>query len=130
VEGHRRNDHRRGEGGGDQGYDVGVLLERRRAGEATAERQGQQEREEDLHAGLGHPQFLQQVGEVAVPPLLLGLVLAAGLLDGHRTSFSVAAELPEGEQRQTPMRAKATSASARGASSGTQWPMPRRVTKR
>jgi hypothetical protein len=75
VERDRRDDHRGGARGGDQRDDVGVPLEVVRLRETAAERQCQQEREEDLHAGLGDPQLLEKIREVAVPPLLLGLVM-------------------------------------------------------
>ena len=45
--------------------------------EPVAERQRQQEAGQDLHAGLGDPQLLQQLVEVAGEPLGLVLVLLA-----------------------------------------------------
>jgi hypothetical protein len=39
----------------------------------VGERHGEQETEQNLHTGLRHPQFLQQLNGVAVEPLVLGL---------------------------------------------------------
>src|SRR5258706_510789 len=57
-----------------QGTDIHNLLKRIDISEAGAEGQRQQEREQDLHSGLGDPQLLQQVAEVAVQPFGLRLV--------------------------------------------------------
>ena len=44
--------------------------------EVLLERDREQEGEEDLDAGQGDPQLLQQLAEVAVEAFLLGLVAA------------------------------------------------------
>jgi hypothetical protein len=64
--------------------DVGGALDGVDVREARCEGQCQQEREEDLHPGLGDPQFLQQLGEVAVGSFQRSLVAGgAGGFFGH-----------------------------------------------
>ena len=46
---------------------------------ALLEGDGQQERKEDLHPGLGDAQLLQLLSEVAIDPVGLGLVAGVGL---------------------------------------------------
>src|SRR5439155_22858276 len=60
----------------DERAEVEALLRRGRRREPLGERQGDQEREQDLHAGLRDPQLLEQLDEVAVGALVGGLVPA------------------------------------------------------
>ena len=47
--------------------------------ESLLERQRQQEPGEQLHAGLHHPQFLQQAGPVAVEPFGFGFAALSAI---------------------------------------------------
>ncbi|UNM13683.1 hypothetical protein J4032_21490 [Streptomyces formicae] len=69
-----RREQRRGQYGQQQRGDVRAALEGVEPGECGREGDGQKEGEQDLHARLGDPQLLEQLGEVAVGPLQLGLV--------------------------------------------------------
>src|SRR5689334_6534999 len=72
--------------GGDRGHDerrlVQLLLPRLRRAELGGERQRQQEAEQHLHAKPGHPQFLEQLDQPAVCPLVRALV--PGVRGRHR----------------------------------------------
>ena len=74
----RRHQERDREGGEQQRDEVDVALEVVDVAEARRERDGEQEREEHLHAGKHDPQLLQELVEVAVEALLLGLGLGLG----------------------------------------------------
>ena len=76
VERHRREEQADGERGGDQGRGVHVVGERVRVLEPGLEGDGEQEGEQDLGAGLGQPQLLQQLVPLPVEPLPLVLVCA------------------------------------------------------
>jgi hypothetical protein len=66
----RRRDQQGGGGGAEhQRHHVGAPLEARDRPEAGLESQGEQEREQDLHARLGHPDFLQELAVGAVGSL-------------------------------------------------------------
>jgi hypothetical protein len=77
-------------GGGDQqqGDEVDGLLEVGDRRPALLEGKNQQEREQHLDPGEHHPELLQQLHQVAVEALLLGLVAALGVL-GARVRASV-----------------------------------------
>ena len=60
-------------------HDVDVALQVGEDREALLERDGQQEGEEDLDAGLGDAQLLQLLAEVAIDPFGLGLVAGVGV---------------------------------------------------
>src|SRR5271165_173648 len=66
------------QGGGDRGQDqagqVQITLGRAEHVEPVGKRQRDQEPEQDLHPQAGHPQLLQQLGEITVIPLRLGLI--------------------------------------------------------
>jgi hypothetical protein len=94
--------HRGDEQGGggrcrQQGHQVGHLREGVVALEAVRERQRQEEGEQDLHAHLRHPQLLQQLGVVPLPPLEVGLVVALWRLDTHGR-LSTPLRRPPGQQ--------------------------------
>ena len=66
VGGGRGDEAGRGGGGGDQRRVEQVPLEQGRLLEALRERHGEQEREQDLHAGERDPQLLQELGHLAI----------------------------------------------------------------
>src|SRR4029079_6255432 len=72
-----RHQQHAGERDADQHPEVELLVEVAETPESLGERDGEQEREQDLHAGERHPQLLEQVREVAIRALLLGFVPSA-----------------------------------------------------
>ena len=81
VIGGRRDEERRRDRGRQQRAEVHVLLELGHLREALLERDREQEREEDLHARHRDAQLLQELVELAVEALVLGLV--GRCLRGH-----------------------------------------------
>jgi hypothetical protein len=79
VVAHRGDQQRRRHRRQDQGGQVDALLGAAEVGKAGGEGQAQQEGEQDLDAGLGDPELLDQLGELAVAGLQLGLA-ADGLV--------------------------------------------------
>src|SRR6478735_3941959 len=69
VERYGSDQQRRRRRGRKQRNDIDRVAERVEAHEAGAEREGEQEAQQDLHAGEEHAEFLQQLGEVAVGAL-------------------------------------------------------------
>src|SRR4051794_10161482 len=61
-----------------QRHEIDVLLERGGGVEPLLERDGQEEREEHLHAGERDAQLPEELGEIAVYPLVLGLLAPRG----------------------------------------------------
>ena len=57
----------------EQRHHVRVLLQVGHLRETLGERDGEQEREEHLHAGERHPQLIEQLDQLAVDPLLVAL---------------------------------------------------------
>jgi hypothetical protein len=53
----------------DQGCEVDPSINRAQAAKAGVERHDQEKREQNLDAGPGHPQFVQQLDRVPVQPL-------------------------------------------------------------
>lgn len=82
VEGHWRQEQAHRQCGGDQSAGEDVVGEPVRILEAVGESDAEQEGEEDLRAGLGQPQLLQQL--VPVPVEALTLRLAAARVAGRR----------------------------------------------
>jgi hypothetical protein len=74
VIGHGPDQQYRRQGRQDQADQVQVPLAGAELGELGRERQGEQEPEQDLHPQPGDAQFLQQLTEIAVIPLRLGLM--------------------------------------------------------
>ena len=68
----------------DERREVGAALEARDLVEARRERHREQEREQDLHAGLDDAHLLQELDEVAVEALRVGLVAQAARRGGER----------------------------------------------
>jgi hypothetical protein len=93
VEGRRRDQQRVGRGPKDQRTDVDSAFEFGERGKPRGEGDGQQEREQQLHAGLRDPNFLQYLGIVSVQPLggrlpashEVPLVMRVRLLKQHRS---------------------------------------------
>jgi hypothetical protein len=73
VEGHRCDEHHGRQCRGHQRHHIDGDVESVQFGEALGERHAEQEREQDLHAGEGDPQFLQQLGQIAVEELVKSL---------------------------------------------------------
>jgi len=71
-----RRDHDQRRGGGHQREEIVALLEARELLELRLEGDREQEAEQDLHAGLDHSGFLQELDQVAVGALELCLVAA------------------------------------------------------
>ena len=122
-----RDQHRRRDRGADQGREVDVLLEVGDLREALLERDREQEGEEDLDAGQGDAQLLQQLAEVAVEAFLLGLV-AAGLAsaDPDRARFRSPLHAPYGESRPRSSSSTATC----GSTTTRRWRRRRRPSGR
>src|SRR5271165_386564 len=74
VIGDRSQQQRGGDRGQDQAGQVQITLGRAEHVEPVGKRQRDQEPEQDLHPQAGHPQRLQQLGEITVIPLRLGLI--------------------------------------------------------
>jgi hypothetical protein len=73
VDRHRRDQQCARPRGAQERDDVQLALELRRLLEPRRERHREEKGEQDLHAGLGDAQLLQQLAQVAVQPLCLRL---------------------------------------------------------
>jgi len=69
----RRDQQDRGHGGQPEGDEEEVCLQLRGRGEALAERDRKQEREQDLDAREGNAKLVQQLDQLAADALLLAL---------------------------------------------------------
>jgi hypothetical protein len=78
-----RDEQHGGRGRADQRGEVGGALEAGDLVEARRERHREQEREEDLHAGLDDAHLLEQLDEVAVQPLGVRLVAVRERTGAH-----------------------------------------------
>ena len=96
----RRDQQAGGQGGHQQGDDVGPALDVVDPAEPLGERQRQQEREQDLDAGLRDAQLLQHLDHVAVGPLQRAAPRAAVALPGRGRRRPV----PRGARRRVPGR--------------------------
>jgi hypothetical protein len=100
---------------------VQAALEGVDVGEPVHESQGQQEREEDLHAGLGDPQFLEQLREIPVGPLkrCFGAVFGVPIVAEHQWRLHDSppdhVHIPSGGSPGTHVRARHSQNSERAA---------------
>ena len=115
--------HARGRGGAQERHEVDRLLEARDVREALVERDDEQEGEQHLDARKRHAQLTEQLLEVAIEPLLLGLVVVVVLPLRRVHALIIGARPPDGSGRALSATWSGTSTRSRSGSrrSGSSW---------